>query len=80
MTKPIKASEHGLEPHYKVRVVIDGALLHLASRDEPHEDHDPYDGGAAFWAADWIADPRYGDTIGFINWSQVAAITWRWSE
>jgi hypothetical protein len=32
------------------------------------------------WDADWIDDHRCGDSVGFIDWGQVAAITWRWSE
>jgi hypothetical protein len=31
MTRPIKASEQGLKPHYRVRVVLPGVILHLAS-------------------------------------------------
>ena len=27
--------------------------------------------------ADWITHPGYGDTIGFIDWPSVAALTWR---
>lgn len=72
MPKQIIASDLGLEPHYKVRVVLPGALLHLASKDEPAETLDG-------WQADWIRDHRYGDTVGFIDWNQVTAITWRWS-
>jgi hypothetical protein len=78
MTKPISASEQGLKPHYKVRVVLPGAILHLASWKPPRRDRD-FD---YRWQAgtDWIDDPLYGDTIGFIDWPSVVAITWRWSE
>jgi hypothetical protein len=31
------------------------------------------------WHAEWIEDPRFGDTVGFIDWSQVVALTWRWT-
>lgn len=72
MTKAIKASEHGLEPHYKVRVVLPGVILHVASKGEP-EQH------PSGWHADWIDDYRYGDTLGFIDWHAVVAVTWRWS-
>ena len=83
MGRAIKASESGLKPHYKVRVVIPGAILHIASWDEPHQE--PVDPHMRFtgpkkWVADWIKDGEYGDTIGFIDWSEVRAITWRWSE
>jgi hypothetical protein len=83
MTKQIIASELGLDPHYKVRIVLPGALLHLASKDEPRvtdwqaPEEQQWRGNG--WVADWIDDHRYGDTIGFIDWNQVMAITWRWS-
>jgi hypothetical protein len=76
MTKPISATENGLKPHYKVRVVISGAILHLASWSKPKPDQ--Y--AEQIWRADWIDDPLYGDTIGNIDWYSVKAITWRWSE
>lgn len=72
MAKQIITSEPGLEPHYKVRIVLPGAILHLASKDEPRNTPNG-------WCADWIDDHRYGDTVGFINWTQLTAITWRWS-
>lgn len=80
MTKAIKATATGLKPHFKVRVVIPGALLHLASWTEPKilgsEATDVID-----WIdASWISDPAYGDTLGFIDWSLVKAVTYRWSE
>jgi len=73
MTKPVSATANGLQPHYKIRIAIPGALIHTASHTEPT------------WAngeltADWINDHRYGDTLGHIDWSTVAAVTWRWTE
>lgn len=73
MTRRQKATETGLEPHFKVRIVLPGALLHLASRDEPR------------WVetalvADWIEDPDYGDSIVSMDWTKVVAVTTRWSE
>lgn len=77
MPRAMKASELGLEPHWKVRVVLPGALIHLASFNEPQ----PVWSAGQLTAvdADWIAAPDYGDTIGYIDWTAVAAITWRWS-
>lgn len=62
------------EPHFKVRLVFPGAVIHVASWTEPER--------SAFggWSADWITDWRYGDTIGELDWSLLTAITWRWSE
>jgi hypothetical protein len=75
MTKPIKATENGLKPHYKVRVALPGSLLHLASWNEPRCLKT-----SPFVEADWIDEPGYGDTLGRIDWSSVLAVTWRWSE
>jgi hypothetical protein len=64
MTKPLP---EGIDPHYKGRVVLPGAILHLASWTEP-KILDWDDNRAD---ADWINDHRYGDTIGHIDWSAV---------
>jgi hypothetical protein len=75
MTAPLQATDRGLSPHYKVRVVLPGAILHLASWTEPTlapEVRGPL-------VADWINDRAYGDTIGFVDWSQLVAVTWRYA-
>jgi hypothetical protein len=78
MPRALKASEQGLEPHWKVRVVLPGAVLHFASQTEPKVGRSTPTGDR--WvAADWIDGPDYGDTIGFIDWQSVKAVTWRWS-
>jgi len=77
MTKPITATEQGLEPHWKLRVVLPGALLHLASSTEP--EIYPDSGGLESMVADWIDDHAYGDTLGYLDWTQVIAVTWRYS-
>jgi hypothetical protein len=73
MTRRQKATEVGLRPHWKVRVVLPGALLHFASSSEPRWIHDQLE-------ADWIDEPEYGDTIGYLDWGSVVAVTWRWSS
>lgn len=77
MPRRRRASEDGLDSHFKVRLVVSGALIHLASRDEPHWVDG--DGGRQL-EADWITDPEYGDTLLFVEWSAVTAVSWRWSE
>jgi hypothetical protein len=82
MTKPISASGQGLDSHFKVRIVFrGGAIVHLASKSEPvvrmELDHRVL---VRAVDADWIEDARYGDTIGHVDWSEVAAVTWRYSE
>jgi hypothetical protein len=60
------------EPHFKVRVVFAIGSLFLASRTEPRIE---VDGSVV---ADWITDPAYGDTIGFVKWEHVVAVAWRY--
>ena len=76
MTKPISASQLGLKPYYRVRVVLPHALPHLASWTEPKIDQDL----TTRVEGDWIDDPQYRDTTGLINWEAITAITWRWTE
>ena len=73
MAKRQTASALGLASHYKVRVVFPGAQLWLASWDEPQRV------GDGDWHAEWISDFNYGDTIGFIDWRHVIAVSWRYS-
>lgn len=73
MPLPKQATDRGLRPHWKVRVVFPGSILHLASWSEPSvRGHEV--------SADWIADAAYGDTVGFIQWHMVIALTWRYAE
>ena len=74
MTRARTAREEGLRPHYKVRVVLPGVLLHFGSLTMPTRNED------GSWNADWIEHPNYGDTIGYIDWSAVIAVTWRYAE
>ncbi|HEY8865019.1 MAG TPA: hypothetical protein VIO37_12775 [Candidatus Dormibacteraeota bacterium] len=62
----------------KVRVIFaGGAILHLVARDEPEvvrvKSH------IDFVKADWVggADVDAGDTLGYVDWAQVVAVTWR---
>lgn len=66
-----------LDEHWKVRIVMRSAgVLHFASSSEPQLVEDSYDGTrSARW--DPIGHPAYGDTLGFINWHDVAAVSWR---
>lgn len=64
------------EPYWKLRVVLSGAILHFGSWDEPELERDT-DGRIVGLRATLIADGRYGDTLGFIDWPSVKAVTWR---
>ena len=76
MPRRVTATEEGLLPHYKVRVVLPGAILHLASATEPQV---KVVGAQLRIEAEWIVESDYGDAIGWIDWDKVAAVTWRWS-
>jgi hypothetical protein len=75
MTKPKTVDECGIGPFWKVRVCLHGAILHLASRTEPVLRMS--DGRPAAVELDPIVDTEHGDTIGFIDWPVVTAVTWR---
>jgi hypothetical protein len=81
MTQRQTAALTGLAPHYKVRVVLPGVVLHLAAWEQPRFDTVQVSSAISEtgWHAEWIEDPRFGDTVGFIDWSQVVALTWRWT-
>ena len=53
-SRRVRAADEGLKPHYKVRIVLPGAILHLASWNVPTVD------ASRQVAADWIDDPGYG--------------------
>lgn len=76
----ITSSESGQEPHYRVRVVLPNALLFFASRTEPKVRMSAHPNVIAEVVAEWIEHPDYGDSIGYVQWGQVSAVTWRYSE
>jgi hypothetical protein len=67
------------EPYWKVRVVFPGVVLHLASKTEPivekYIDNDTLELTRRV-KADWLTDDR-ADTLGYIDWSSIKAVTWR---
>ena len=63
---------------YKVRVVIGAALLHFLSRTEPNLQVDA-DGRPIGIVADLVHGDG-GDTLGYIDWSRVTAVTWRFAS
>jgi hypothetical protein len=71
------ATENGLAPHFKVRIVLPGVVLHLASHTEPQPIYG--DGVLVGVDASWIGGHEYGDTLGHIDWSAVVAVSWRWA-
>lgn len=78
MPKPISASERGLPAFWKIRLTIPGSLIHLASRTEPVLRFE--NGRPVGMDANLIEGTDQGDTVGFIDWAAVAAVTWRIAE
>jgi hypothetical protein len=69
-----------LATHYKVTIALPGGMLRVASWNLPLVRASDYPTGTTKIThvdADWIQDPDYGDTLGWIEWSSVQAITWR---
>lgn len=75
MPKAKTAREIG-QACYKVRIAGSGMLIHTISRTEPKVQLAP-NGSVAGILWDPILGTEYGDTIGFIQWDLVTAITWR---
>jgi hypothetical protein len=72
--RPAVAAEPRVEG-WRVRVAFHGALLHLLSATEPVV---RYGGGVVQSVQlELIEGTEYGDTVGFIRWSDATAITWR---
>lgn len=63
---------------YRVRVVLRGVgMLHLGSLDEPELIWSQE--GLTTVQAKWLNEPTLADVPGYIDWTEVVAITWRWS-
>ena len=75
MTKPKAASDCGMSEFWKVRITMPGSIIHVASRTEPFV-HSA-GGRVSGVTMDLIEGTEHGDSIGFIDWSAVLAVTWR---
>lgn len=65
--------------HWKVRITIGGGVIYCASITEPTVKLDKL---GRVKSLEWspILGTEDGDTIGFIDWDKVAALTWRLSK
>ena len=76
MKATARSTEEPSPPLWRVRVCLPGSIVHLTSRTEP----DPYmfNGRIHSVTMELVTDtPESGDTIGFIDWPAVVALTWR---
>jgi hypothetical protein len=78
MPKPKRANDTNLSAHWKVRIWMRGAgILHVLSKIEPRVSY--VDGTILTVEIDYITDTEHGDTVGFIDWTEVGALTWRYA-
>lgn len=78
MTRPKGRADVG-QSCWKVRIVVGPAIIHVLSKTEPVW-RQPYGASARRLDMDPINGTDHGDTIGFIDWSAVSAVTWRESQ
>lgn len=68
-----------LPDHWKVRIWIKGSgVMHVLSRTEPAVDAN--NGRVLAIEMDIITGTEHGDTIGFVCFDEVAAVSWRFCE
>ena len=78
MSKPKRANDSNLCAHWKVRIWIKGCgILHVISKTEPIVSSCA--SGVESVALDYITDTEHGDTVGYIDWREVGAVTWRYA-
>jgi hypothetical protein len=76
MTSPKRANDMNVLPCWKVRICLrGGVIIHVLSKTEPMIEH--ANGEIIGAKLDYIHDTEHGDTIGFICWKDVAAVSWR---
>jgi hypothetical protein len=61
---------------WRIRVCPPGSILHLASSTEPVVELDEH-GRIKNVVLTPLAEGDHGDTVGFIDWPAVMAVTWR---
>ena len=74
MSKPKSATDCNLPPHWKIRIHVRGSgIIHAISATEPV---------VHTVGLDWtpITGTEHGDTIGFLDWNDVSAATWRFAD
>ena len=69
------SDEEDVPSFWKVRIGMPGGIIHVASSTRPVV---RFEGGRiAGVDLEIIPDTEYGDTIGFLQWETVTALTWR---
>jgi hypothetical protein len=79
MTAPKRAADSNLPEHWKVRICVRNcAVIHAISSTEPTIDRD-YGGQISAIHMTPIVNTEHGDTVGFLDTKEVAAVTWRFA-
>ena len=78
MSKPKSATDCQLPPHWKVRIVVDGNIVHVITQHEPSVTQS--DGKLTSITMSVIEGTPHGDTIGFIDMSAVTHVSWRFAD
>jgi hypothetical protein len=73
--KRVQIQIEGVETVWKVRLAVGGLPIHVISRTQPKVRLNQRNIVAV--EMDVIEDTPDGDTIGFIDWAAVTAVTWR---
>jgi hypothetical protein len=78
MSEPKRANDLNNMPCWKVRICMRGGpLIHLLSKTEPVVL--VQDGRIEMIVMDLITGTEHGDTLGFIDWSEIKAVSWRFA-
>jgi len=78
MANAKRANDLNSVPCWKVRLCIRGcAILHLLSKEEPVVQIE--NGKVMNVYMDLITDTEHGDILGFVDWQEVSAISWRFA-
>lgn len=75
MPKPKTSANSNIPEGFKVRVILPGAIIHLLTAAEPAIQTS--NGKITSASLDIIPNTEHGDSIGFIDWSAVSAVSWR---
>lgn len=69
-----KKKEH-IQVIYKVRIFTQGGIIHTLSRMEPRIETSDSRIDRVYWEP--VVNSEHGDSVGFVAWQEVLALTWR---
>lgn len=79
MNKIVKDKSNNGEPYWKVRIYIRRCgIMHLITKTEPRIKIQ--NGCISPLCFDIVEKTQHGDSLAYLDWSEVGAISWRYSE